>query len=231
MRPVDAVCAMLIATATLSVAGQTRWQFPVTIEALQDVPAHADDAGTQHRGVLYVGRGQAFTVRKGFRFQMLKINKEGGCRIEFEKKQYDVSSCPWLDGFRDHQNDVFWVVPGPSSWTCPAQPIEPCLRRHGRLSSQNGISLKIWLVGTRQMVALENNIEDLPEVFQKYLDMTSADHSYIFGDFDICPVDADTPGRLTRVCVADATKIVVQPLDGSRPSFRLVSTWPKTAGR
>jgi hypothetical protein len=41
---------------------------------------------------------------------MLQVNKEGGCRIEFEKKQYDVSSCPWLDGFTDHQEDVFKVV-------------------------------------------------------------------------------------------------------------------------
>jgi hypothetical protein len=65
--------------------------------------------------VLYVGRGQSFTVKKGQRFLMVKVYEEGGCRIEFEKKQYDVSSCPWLDGFRDHQEDVFRVVSGDRS--------------------------------------------------------------------------------------------------------------------
>ena len=50
---------------------------------------------------------------------MVKIYDEGGCRIEFEKKRYDVSSCPWLDGFTDHQQDVFRVVSTRSSRTGP----------------------------------------------------------------------------------------------------------------
>jgi hypothetical protein len=60
--------------------------------------------------VLYVGHGQAFTVKKGQRFLMVKIYDEGGCRIEFEKRRYDVSSCPWLDGFTDHQRDVLVAI-------------------------------------------------------------------------------------------------------------------------
>ena len=104
-----AVCAALVALSTLD---QTKWRFPVTIEALQDVPAQVEKTAGQVRGVLYIGRGPAFTVQKGRRFLMLRVNKEGGCRIEFEKRQYDVSSCPWLDGFRDHQKDVFEVVSG-----------------------------------------------------------------------------------------------------------------------
>ena len=110
-------------------------------------------------------------------------------------------------------------------WKCQAQPVEACAKRHGRLSSQNGIALKIWLVGTTRMVGLENGVEDLPPLLQKYLEMTSANHSYIFGDFDICPVEADTPGHLRRVCVAGGAKFVIQPLVGSQPAFRLLSTW------
>ena len=104
-----AVCSALVALSTLD---QTKWRFPVTIEALKDVPAQVEETAQQVRGVLYVSRGPSFTVKKGRRFLMLQVNKEGGCRIEFEKKQYDVSSCPWLDGFRDHQKDVFEVVSG-----------------------------------------------------------------------------------------------------------------------
>jgi len=104
-----AVCSALVALSTLD---QAKWRFPVTIEALHDVPAQVEETAQQIRGVLYISRGPSFTVKKGRRFLMLKVNKEGGCRIEFEKRQYDVSSCPWLDGFRDHQEDVFKVVSG-----------------------------------------------------------------------------------------------------------------------
>jgi hypothetical protein len=116
--------------------------------------------------------------------------------------------------------------PQSASWRCPARPVEACVTQHGRLSSQNGIALKIWLVGTKRMVGLENDIEDLPQSVRKYMDMTSPDHSYIYGDFRICPLERDVPGHLRRVCVTGAERLVVQRLDGSGPAFRLVSTWP-----
>ena len=37
---------------------------------------------------------------------------------------------------------------GAASWQCRAHAVESCFRHHGRLSSQNGIALKIWLIGT-----------------------------------------------------------------------------------
>jgi hypothetical protein len=129
----------------------------------------------------------------------------------------------------------FWLATstaaaGQISWKCQAQPVETCAKRHGRLSSQNGVALKIWLTGTTRMVGLENDFEDLPQLVQKYLDMTSANHSNIFGDFDICPLEPDTPGHLRRACVVGAEKLVVQPLRSSRPPFRLLSTWPADGG-
>ena len=118
--------------------------------------------------------------------------------------------------------------PAQTGWRCMAGPIEPCVRRHGRLSSQNGIGLKIWLIGTTRVVGLENAFDELPAVVQRYLNMTSPDHSYIYGDFDICPLEPDTPGTLRRVCVTGAEKLVVKNLRGERPPFRLLSTWPSS---
>jgi hypothetical protein len=97
------------------------------------------------------------------------------------------------------------------------------------LSSQNGIALTIWLIGTTRVVGLDNEIDELPAQGRKYLDMTSPDHSYIYGDFDVCPVEPDKPGHMRRVCVAGAEKLVIQNLQGSRPAFRLLSTWPAAA--
>ena len=117
-------------------------------------------------------------------------------------------------------------APGP----CRSQPVESCVKRHGRMSSQNGIALTIWLIGTTRIVGLENEIDELPVQIRKYLDMTSPDHSYIYGDFDICPLEADTPGHMRRVCVEGAEKLVIENLQGSRPAFRLLFTWPASAG-
>ena len=112
------------------------------------------------------------------------------------------------------------------AWQCPAKPVEPCSKRHGRLSSQNGVGLAIWLIGSKRVVEVDNDIDELPAQVRRYLTITSPDHSYVFGDFDICPLEADRPGHMRRVCVTGAEKLVVQNLRGSRPAFRLLSTWP-----
>jgi hypothetical protein len=107
---------LIVGTGCIAVlvlpAGPTRWRLPATIEALQDVPAQSVEGSHQLRGVLYVSGGRSFTITKGHRFSMVKVYDEGECRIKFENREYDVSSCPWLDGFRDHQEDVFKVVSG-----------------------------------------------------------------------------------------------------------------------
>ena len=115
---------------------------------------------------------------------------------------------------------------GAASWRCRDRPVQPCFKHHGRLSSQNGIALKLWLIGTTRVVRVENDVEEIPSEVRRYLEMTSPDHSYIFGDFDICPLAPDEPGHMRPVCVTDATRLVVQNLAGSRPAFKLLPTWP-----
>lgn len=114
--------------------------------------------------------------------------------------------------------------------TCQRPPIEPCLDRHGRLSTQNGIAQTIWLIGTTRRVKVTNELTDfLPAGALKYTELTSPDHSYIFGDFTICPIEADATGHMRDVCVTAAKNLVVQTIDGSRPPFRIRSTWPNLA--
>jgi hypothetical protein len=94
----------------LSASTQATWRLPATIEALQDVPVQSVQPSRQLRGVLYVAGEGTFTIKRGQRFLMVKVYDEGECRIKFEKREYNVSSCPWLDGFTDHQEDVFKVA-------------------------------------------------------------------------------------------------------------------------
>ena len=117
-------------------------------------------------------------------------------------------------------------IPEGKPSNCPKPPIAPCTIGHGRFSTQNGITQVIWLVGTTRRLDVANEAHNFfPPGVLKYLEMTSPDHSYIFGDFTICPIERDTPGRMRAVCVADAKNLVVQnTMDLSRV-FRVQSTW------
>jgi hypothetical protein len=91
---------------------------PVTIEVRQDVEV-VQDALKQVRGKLYVLLlgAEPFWIRKGQRFEMIEEHGEGECRIRFEGKEYLASSCPWLEGFTDHQREIFQVVAKPKRKT------------------------------------------------------------------------------------------------------------------
>lgn len=109
---------------------------------------------------------------------------------------------------------------------CPKPPVEPCTIGHGRFSTQNGITQTIWLVGTTRRLDVANEADNFfPSTLTKYLEMTSQDHSYIFGDFTICPIEPDKPGFMRRVCVADAKNLVVQNIMNLWSPFRVQSTW------
>ena len=104
-----------------TVSAQTRWQLSVTIEVTRDVDVKPSSVlqipggGLQgeQRGTLYIAIGRdakAFRIMKEHTFQMIKVEPEGGCQIRFENKDYTLGSCPWLDGFTDHQADIFKVI-------------------------------------------------------------------------------------------------------------------------
>jgi len=112
-----------------------------------------------------------------------------------------------------------------ADWRCNVQPVESCFNHHGRLSSQNGITLTIWLIGTSRIVNVDKT--EVPSFLDKYLDLTLPNHSYVYGDFTVCPLAEDRPGHMRPVCVTDAQKLVVQNLADSRKTFRLLSTWPR----
>ena len=93
------------------------WRFPATIEVLQDVTVNTGLMGDFKRGVLQAAplpwrRMPPFTLRRGERFQMLRVEDEGGCIVRIRHHTYDVSSCYWVSGFADAQADIFKVVSG-----------------------------------------------------------------------------------------------------------------------
>lgn len=103
--------AVLIVLGLMLAAQNPNWRLPATIEALRDVESRPyNPVLGEQRGVLYAG--DVFQIRKGERFQMIKVYSEGGCRIRFKSKEYDVTSCHWLEGFTDPEADIYKVISG-----------------------------------------------------------------------------------------------------------------------
>jgi hypothetical protein len=90
-----------------------RAHLPSRIQVTQDVEAipHAGTVERRRRGTLFIRpQLKAFQIKKGETFQMTKLLGEGECRIRFRKKDYEVESCPWLEGFRERETDIYKPV-------------------------------------------------------------------------------------------------------------------------
>lgn len=102
--------------AWLGQQAATKRFVPVTITVAQDVPVrrHSESGARGVRGVLYYSapaRGKDFVIKKRETFQMVTPDLgEGACRIRFQRNEYELPSCPWLEGFTDHQADIFRVA-------------------------------------------------------------------------------------------------------------------------
>jgi hypothetical protein len=107
----------------LCVLLQSANQLPITIEVEQevDVQHNADPSGKEQRGTLYLyeAKSEDFQLKKSQQFQIVATGLAGSCRIRFHKKLFGISSCPWVDGFTDHQADIFRIVRGSVKYTIP----------------------------------------------------------------------------------------------------------------
>lgn len=84
--------------------------------------------------------------------------------------------------------------------------VGPCYKIKGRLSYYNGApSTRIWIVGTHRMLGIPGEENELPpnvEVLLKDFD------DNIFGDFVVCPLSPERPGRMQMVLVKSASHLV-----------------------
>jgi hypothetical protein len=85
---------------------------PITIEVLKSIHVYSKephpDEPKHERGSLY-GNGD-FDLALGQRFKVIRLFREGTCRIEFGGQEYDLSLCPWMPGYADPRTDIFKIV-------------------------------------------------------------------------------------------------------------------------
>jgi len=97
-------------------------------------------------------------------------------------------------------------LPGSPLEFCHSQQDEArqCFSVHGRLGHYFGNhEWRIWPVGTHRLLAVEPDPDDIRYSVVEPLPSLVKDESIfsIFGDFQVCPLDPDEPGRMRRVCV------------------------------
>lgn len=98
---------------------------------------------------------------------------------------------------------------------------ERCFDVHGRMSLSNGTpGVRIWILGkNRELGALQQDqrFDDLPRNIRTVW-ATGGDewNTYLFGDFRVCPVERDRPGRMRMVHVVGGTALRVKPYSEGR---------------
>ena len=97
-----------------------------------------------------------------------------------------------------------------------------CKWVHGRLSAYNGTpTLRLWEIGTHHLFGLGTNYEavfrrhgfddadepDLPPSIERVFEGFQTN---IFGDFQVCPLEAFRPGNMQPARVISAKHLFVQ---------------------
>ena len=104
--------------------------------------------------------------------------------------------------------------PAPSCRT-RSDVIGRCFSVHGRLSVYNGTpSIRLWPIGTKRLLGIidPNDVSNapgptiLPVEIKNKLDWDKN----IFGDFLVCPLTREQPGRMRTVCIESGKNLTVR---------------------
>jgi hypothetical protein len=90
----------------------------------------------------------------------------------------------------------------PGAVNPPPERAGQCRWVHGRYAVYNGSGVRrIWLIGTRRIIALHDDDEDVPPAIDRYTG--EGDHGTpgagLYGDFYVCAREQSRPGRMQHV--------------------------------
>jgi hypothetical protein len=104
-------------------------------------------------------------------------------------------------------------VCGRPAVAAPSKPAGPCFQVRGRLAIWNGApAVRIWPVGTRRMLGVhtpegEGYGDDLMPVAVRAMVETAPEHTVVYGNYRVCPLTAERPGRMRIVYIARAWRL------------------------
>jgi hypothetical protein len=112
-----------------------------------------------------------------------------------------------------------WARPRffPEAPLCKSKPdvVGRCFNVHGRLSVYNGTpSIRLWPLGTKRLLGVidPNDVANapgetiLPMDIKNKLDWDKD----VFGDFIVCPLTRQQPGRMQTVCIESGKNLIIR---------------------
>ena len=91
----------------------------------------------------------------------------------------------------------------------------PCFTVHGRLYVSTGLRARIWVVGTKRLLGVEN-LNALPKNISNLL----TTENRIYGDFVVCPLTRDEPGHMRIVELCSGSNLVIQRYDSANAKWQ-----------
>jgi hypothetical protein len=103
-----------------------------------------------------------------------------------------------------------------------------CYWTHGRLSFYSGTpSFRLWKIGTHRVLGiysgpsvdlygLDNESPEFPPSIYSAFALSEHTPPYdvrIFGDFEVCPLEPETAGKMQAACIESADKIFAAKLN------------------
>jgi hypothetical protein len=90
------------------------------------------------------------------------------------------------------------VIPGAVAQdTCKETGFGKCFSIHARFANYTGDGqMDLWPVGSKRKLGVSGASDQLE-------DMTSGGEYFVFGDFVVCPLEKEIPGKKRAVCIKE----------------------------
>jgi hypothetical protein len=96
----------------------------------------------------------------------------------------------------------------------PALSAEQCFVVHGRLEQSNGVpGIRLWRVGTKRVLGVLDckGKDESPFAIPPAIKKLAGEYVSVpvLGDYSVCPLTKQRPGRMQMVCIKSATHIAL----------------------
>jgi hypothetical protein len=92
-----------------------------------------------------------------------------------------------------------------------------CITVHGRLAQSNGSpSYRLWKIGSKRILGVvdcRGRDESKEAIPASVLAIAGPNVEHrVIGDFEVCPLTVEAPGRMQRVCIRSASHLTLEKM-------------------
>jgi hypothetical protein len=91
-----------------------------------------------------------------------------------------------------------------------------CFAIHGRMEVTAGLRIRIWVIGTKRILGVDDYSYAMPKNITELLKTDNR----IYADFVVCPITPDKPGHMRFIQVCRASNLVLETYDEVSKQWR-----------